>query len=145
MDGLRAVYNANPEARTTIAERLLTLVGDLGRAQRCAQGTEIDHTRSANEIERKRVDARLNGFIYKESAAWRVITERYGDNLNQNELLSLAEVIAAQLNLKVDREAKRRKEVLIKWYDEHLEKIKSLLPLIVLEDKEGNRFEGRKH
>lgn len=87
----------------------------------------------------------MNGFVYKNSAAWKVITEKYGDNLNQAELLSLAEVIAEQLGLKVDREAKRRKEVLVKWYDEHLSEIMCLLPRIILEDKDGKKFEGKKH
>lgn len=144
IEALLSVYGSNSEARNSIAERLVSLITDLSRAK-SAMGLDLDHSRSANEIERKRVDARLNGFVYKNSAAWQVITEKYGDNLNQAELLSLAEVIAAQLNLKVDREAKRRKEVLVKWYDEHLPEIMNLLPLIVLEDKEGNKFEGKKH
>ena len=98
--------------------------------------------RNANELERKRVEDRLNGFNMRTSPAWREICRRFGPSLNQTELLSLAQIIAGQLGLKVDREAKRRKEVLIKWYDENLKAVMEILPYIVLEDGDGNAVVG---
>ena len=72
---------------------------------------------------RSALTERLKNFVYKESAAWKEITRRYGEELTQNELLCIAEVIASNLGIVIDREAKRRKNVLIKWFDENLEVI----------------------
>ena len=141
---LKALYRSVPESRSQIAERVNCLLLDIAQPNRGQdRATEpIDYGRTANELERKRVDARLNGFVYKESRAWHEITRYYGDGLNQAELLSIAEVIASQIGVKVDREAKRRKEVLIKWYDENIEPIIEIMPLIKLEDKDGKPVEG---
>lgn len=97
---------------------------------------------SQTELERMRVDKRLKGFQVKDSIAWKEICKRFGSNLNQVELLSIAEVIGNQLNIKVDREAKRRKEVLIKWFDENYSSIGPFLDKIVLEDRSGKKIEG---
>lgn len=98
--------------------------------------------RSANELERKRVNSRLNGFSLKDSFAWQEICKRFGPNLNQSELLSLAEIIGQEAGIKVDREAKRRKEVLIKWYEENLEVVLKMLPYVKLVDSDGNALKG---
>lgn len=141
---LKLIYSTVPESRSQIAERVNCLLLDINQPTRGPERTTepMDHTRSANELERKRVDARLNGFVYKESRAWHEITRHYGDGLNQAELLSLAEVLASQIGIKVDREAKRRKEVLIKWYDENIDTIVDIMPRIKLEDKDGKPVEG---
>ena len=92
------------------------------------------------ENERKRVEMRLNGFDYKNSDAWQIICERFGPTLSQSELLSIAQVIAFHAKIKLDREAKRRKEVLIKWFQENIVEIMPFLNRLVLEDSEGNRI-----
>jgi hypothetical protein len=69
-----------------------------------------------------------------------MITDSFGSNLNQAELLSIAEVLAFRLNLKVDRGAKRRKEVLIKWYDENWDRIAPIWQQLALEDNQGRRL-----
>ena len=95
---------------------------------------------SQTEIERRRVDKRLQGFVVKESRAWKAICSHYGSSLNQVELLSLAEVLGHILSIKVDREAKRRKEVLIKWFDENIDKIEPMLDRVIPEDQNGNEI-----
>ena len=82
-----------------------------------ALAAPFDFPRSQNETERKKIDERLRGFSLNDSIAWKGICERFGPNLNQSELLSIAEVLCSEVNhsdrnvqLKVDREAKRRKE-----------------------------------
>ncbi|OHT15332.1 hypothetical protein TRFO_42593 [Tritrichomonas foetus] len=87
--------------------------------------------------DRKKADIRLQGFNPLESQVWREICQKYGSSLSQNELLSLAEVIASHIGTRVDREAKRRKEVLIKWFDENSEKILAFLPYVIIEDMFG--------
>ena len=84
----------------------------------------------------------MNGFSLKDSIAWQEICKRYGPNLNQSELLSMAEIIGQEAGIKVDREAKRRKEVLIKWYEENLEVVLKMLPYFKLVDSNGNALRG---
>ena len=52
--------------------------------------------------------------------------------------MSIAEVLGHMLHIRVDREAKRRKEVLIKWFEENIEAIHPMLDKIIPEDKNGN-------
>ena len=105
--------------------------------------------RSVNEVEptdrkpkerspsRTALEERLRDFVYKESAAWREISMRYGDELTQSELLCIAKVIGTNLGIIVDREAKRRKNVLIKWFDENLEVILPFFERIRLIGSDG--------
>ena len=97
-----------------------------------------DNQRLQTENERNRVEKRLENFDNKNSQAWKDIQNYFGPSLSQNELLSIAQVITYHAKLKLDREAKRRKEVLIKWFDENYNTIKNLLPKIKLEDGDGN-------
>ena len=92
------------------------------------------------ENERRRVEMRLNDFDYKNSDAWQIICERFGPGLTHNELLSIAQIIAFHARIRLDREAKRRKEVLIKWFQENIVTIIPFLQKMVLEDSEGNRI-----
>jgi hypothetical protein len=95
-------------------------------------------------MERERVDSRLRGFNPHESVAWADIRRRFGDSLNQAELRSLAEVIGSEVGIKVDREAKRRKEVLIKWFDENYGVIQGVLGKIEMEETDGESW-GQGH
>jgi hypothetical protein len=141
---LAMIYGTNPDARCPIVDRLIGLVTELRHPEqsRRAKGSDSEYSRNANEVERRRVGARLNGFVFKDSPAWQMISRRFGENLNQMELLSLAQVLSARLNLKIDREAKRRKEVLIKWYDENFRAISEILPYVYLEDRDGQMVIG---
>ena len=96
--------------------------------------------KSQTEAERRRVEIRLSGFDGKNSDAWAEICEAFGPNLSQNELLSIAQVISFHAKLRLDREAKRRKEVLIKWFQENLSVIRPFLNRLILEDCDGNRI-----
>jgi hypothetical protein len=91
-----------------------------------------------NEQQRRKLEIRMKDFNYKESAAWHQITSRFGSGLTQSELTCVAEVIANNLNLVVDREAKRRKMVLIRWFEENLTVIAPFLEKIRLLDSMGN-------
>lgn len=84
--------------------------------------------------EKERIAGRLQGFNPKDNPAWHQITQRFGANIKQPELLSIAEVLATNACIKLDRDAKRRKTVLIKWFSENWDKIKPFLDYVVLED-----------
>jgi hypothetical protein len=55
--------------------------------------------------------------------------------LKQEELVSIAELVAQRLRIKLDRDARRRKTVMIKWFDENWLFILPVLRFVVL-DKE---------
>ena len=87
------------------------------------------------EKERERVKKRVNGFEWRDSEVWIALTARFGQKLNHEELISIADLIASHTNLKIDRDAKRRKIVLLKWFEEHWNIVRPLLPVIILEDE----------
>jgi hypothetical protein len=84
--------------------------------------------------EKDRIASRLNGFNSKDNTVWKAITQRFGANIKQPELLSMAQVLASHANIKLDRDAKRRKSVLIKWFEENWTAIEPFLQFVVLED-----------
>lgn len=91
-----------------------------------------------NEYEHYRNELRLRDFNEKDSSAYAKLCELFGPKPSQQELLSLAQVVSANLNILLDREAMRRKKVLIKWYDENFSKIESfLIENVLIVDKDG--------
>ena len=84
--------------------------------------------------EKRRIANRLQGFNPKDNTAWYQITQKFGSNIKQPELLSIAEVCANSAGIKLDRDAKRRKSVLIKWFDENWPRIQPFLNFVILED-----------
>jgi hypothetical protein len=84
--------------------------------------------------EKDRIANRLSGFNSKDNRVWKTITEKFGTNIKQPELLSMASVLASHANIKLDRDAKRRKSVLIKWFEENWTAIEPFLKFVVLED-----------
>ena len=80
---------------------------------------------------------RLSGFDGKNSHSLAEICDAFGPNFRQNELLCIAHVISFHAKLKLHMEAKRRKEVLIKWFQENLYVIWPFLNRLVLEDIDG--------
>jgi hypothetical protein len=83
------------------------------------------------------VEDAFKEFPYRTCAAWRDICNRFGTGLTHCELLCLAEVVAFNLNLTLDREAKRRKSCLVKWFDGHLSQISPFLGRVRLMDVDG--------
>jgi hypothetical protein len=80
-----------------------------------------------------RIVSRLDGFSSKDTPAWHEITRRFGANIKQPELVSIASVLAQNTNIKLDQNAKRRKTVLIRWFEENWTTISPFLDYVVLE------------
>jgi hypothetical protein len=143
-DGLLLTYASNANSREEIGESLLNLLAELqhpGESRGRANGLGR-RPPTSQEQDRRRVDERIGAFQYAASEPWREIARRFGTHLKQTELLSVAEVLGAQLGITVDREAKRRKEVLIKWFDENWERIKEIWPQIELRDRKGRSMDA---
>ena len=134
-----ALTDEHHETADAIHEALSQLVGCLATPQTPPGSAEL---KSPATIERNRVESRLRGFDVAQSIAWKDVCGRFGHSLSQSELLCVAEVIGSEIGVKVDREAKRRKEVLIKWFDENYVAIAPVLPRIELEDVDGKIMAG---
>lgn len=94
-----------------------------------------------NGGEKLRVFTRLKGFKAKESFVWKEITNRFGSEIKHGELLSIADVVATNAGIQLDRDAKRRKSVLIKWFEENWLQISPYLKYVILEDRKNqNNF-----
>ena len=88
--------------------------------------------------EKQRIALRMNGFDLKENHIWEELTKRFGSNIKRGELTNIAKVLAEAANIKLDRDAKRRKSVLLKWFDEHWDTIYPLLDYVVFSETEGD-------
>lgn len=100
------------------------------------EASEKKKRRQAGKLrnEKVRIRSRLRGFDYQASRSWLYLCRQFGPDLNQGELLSIAEVVAEQANLRVDRDAKRRKNVLRKWFEENWNIISLFITRVELED-----------
>ena len=70
----------------------------------------------------------------KKSTAYKELMKRYGENTAFLELLEIAKVLEETLKIRIPRVACRSKYELIKWYDNHWDKIFPFLDYITLEE-----------
>lgn len=95
--------------------------------------------------EKERVKKRIGGFNWKTSYVWKTLTSYFGGKVSHEELTSIAEILAVQSRVKLDRDARRRKAVLIKWYEENWGKISHFLQFIVLDASEKQNRGARNY
>jgi len=106
--------------------------------KRSMDGTKAASTKGATQNHKDRVltDLRLRDFDATRCPAMLLLSELFGKSLNAKDLESLAETCATHLCLYLDREAKRRKSVLLKWFDENLQVLEPFLRAhVVVETK----------
>lgn len=86
--------------------------------------------------EAKAVRRELNGFDAKNSMAWSRITSQYGNDIRLNDLKAIAKVIEQRYPSKVSlisRNACRSLPLLIKWFQDNLDFIDTILQYIELQ------------
>lgn len=93
---------------------------------------------SSSERDKKSVEERLKGFTWIGSRVHQIFMHNYGRELKYKELHDIVEYIAKKHNLTVDRQAKRRLNILQKWCDENFDVIEHTLRNIVIEDENGS-------
>jgi hypothetical protein len=79
----------------------------------------------------------MRGFDWANSNAWLLLTGQFGEKIKQEELVSIAQVVAARGNIPFDRDARRRKGVIIKWFQDNWNVAHFILPFVVLEPSES--------
>lgn len=71
-------------------------------------------------IDARRTAYRLNGFQPRQSKAYKAIVQRFSKNLVQSDLVMIALILTHHnKDLRLDRDAKRDKRVMFKWFDEN--------------------------
>lgn len=115
------LIDKNPAAGASINRHLLHFISSM----RFIETGCIQH-------ERHRIDERIRNFEYERSEAWAELRRRGWDQLSQSELLSIAQILGKKLGIELDREAKRRKSILVKWFDENLTALRSRMGNITL-------------
>ena len=93
---------------------------------------------SRKKSEKEMVSEQLNGFKYETSEAWKMILDKLGRTLNHNELLHLANLFEKTFYISPNRLEKRSKELMIKLFNDHLDKFKEFMGRIGYKDKKGN-------
>ena len=95
-----------------------------------------EETSNITKEELERVRKRVGDFDWKKSKPWKILTSKFGEKLTHEELISIAELLSTSQRIKLDRDAKRRKIVLIKWFEEHWKIFEPLISYIILDFEE---------
>jgi hypothetical protein len=80
------------------------------------------------ETEKEWKNRIMKNFNPQDSAPWKFLQEWWSDQISREEIVSLGQVCAHELGpLKLPLEYRRRKETMIKWFDEHWDVIRPFL------------------
>jgi hypothetical protein len=112
----------NPEA----AEGILTEINNL-------VDTLMRETSAASDVllhEQQLIAQRVRDFSVTDSRPWHYFVSCNMDKLSVKEFVTIGRAMAAEAHLNIDREAKRRKEVLFRWMDDNWDKIVPILPTL---------------
>lgn len=110
-----------------------------GKESRTRKFKPVQNSQAREEM--RFVKKKLDGFNPSNCDAWKLLTNRFGPKISQEQLLSLAIVLSRHLNINLYREYKRRKSMLIKWYNENLIKIwPFIVNQIVITDKDDQQI-----
>lgn len=97
-----------------------------------------NHNVKYKEMEKQRIHERLRGFNVKSNFVVEELTRRFGSDVKQGELVDVALAISEKADIRLDRDAKRRKAVLFKWFEENWQTIQPYLDYIIIEDPPEN-------
>jgi hypothetical protein len=85
------------------------------------------HPGSWTSEEVMRISKRTENWTPEGSEVWRTLQNIFGERIQLHALLDVAIRLSQEAGITLDRDAKRRKNVLIKWFEEHWDKIYPLL------------------
>jgi hypothetical protein len=75
----------------------------------------------------------VSGFDWQSSFTWNCLVRLFGPKLRHEELVSIAELVGPKVGIRVDRNARRRKVVMIEWFKDNWPVIEPFLLLVVLD------------
>ena len=85
--------------------------------------------------DKEKVKAILGDFDPNKSEAWLTLEECFGVNVKQPPLLEIAKIIGQHVHINVNRNARRRKSVLIKWYHDNWNALKPYIKHFQVDDE----------
>jgi hypothetical protein len=76
-----------------------------------------------DQRERDLVRSELQDFDWVNCRAWKGLQDLLGTRISQEELLTFALVLRDETHIQLPREYQRRKQMLIKWFDMHWDRL----------------------
>ena len=111
------------------------LESELSTLVRLLNGTEVAVSRQT-QSERIKITEKTQGFDWKSTAAAEYFEKKGWNNLQKIELGGIIEIVVRGMShvrpIKVDREVRRRKSVMLAWFDRNFEEIRPYLDNITL-------------
>ncbi|EAY19037.1 hypothetical protein TVAG_247160 [Trichomonas vaginalis G3] len=96
-----------------------------------------------NQKEHHLNSIRLAGWDLKTSRAHIFLSNFLGANYATSDALCLAQLASHYIGLEIDRAAQRRKNVLVKWFDENIDLIETFCKKYVTPIFEGDQTEDQ--
>jgi hypothetical protein len=75
---------------------------------------------------------RLGSFVPEESRVWQLLQARFGSKLTMPMLEAITTMVSKRSGATPDRQARRRKGIMVKWLQEQIQCLESLLPRMIL-------------
>lgn len=101
----------------------------------------LERQRRQAEKEKKLMKIMLDGFDANSSPAYLLLYEKFsgpgGKNLSIKLLTPIAELFANDMGVQIPREAIRKRAMLIRWFDEHIEQLRPFLARVRAEFSGG--------
>ena len=85
--------------------------------------------------EKEYIKGQLGNFSIEQSTAWNLIKIKLGRTLNHNELRHLANIFETVTCIKTNRFEKRNKDLLVKYFEDHIDLFKDFISKIGYVDK----------
>ena len=83
-------------------------------------------------VEKERIRHKLTGFDPNLSPAWIAIRTQFGPDVKQISLCEIAKYLAKKRQILLDRDSKRRKSILLKWFHDHWNVIEPCMSMFKL-------------
>lgn len=125
-------YLANQEIDYDLVETSLRNIKD--ELILASNNPTIETTDNIAETQKKK---KKDSFNYKDTEAYQMIIDKFGNNVRQQELIQIACCLSKKIGVKVERDSKRRKDLLFKWFQENIDKISPILHQVVAFGKDG--------
>jgi hypothetical protein len=122
---LSELFASDPDAASAITTEVVNLIRTLQFEKPSASLVLLQ--------EREIIADRVRDFCCDDSRPWKFFVERGWHQLSMKEYVGIGQVLACEANLEIDREAKRKKPVLLKWMDDNWDTLSPLLMHLRLE------------
>jgi hypothetical protein len=96
------------------------------------QRKELGTSLSDVEQERRRLTDRLSRPCPHDQDVTMLISQKWGSNTTHQELLNIAKILEVQTHIHLDRDARRRKSVLKKWFAENWDAFHRYFDFLIL-------------